>query len=750
MHPLTPLAETYEQIIGNQEPNFLRLYLNPHIAQTCFCLDRYVRTTWPQPEGLKRGKRERGEDCQSFLANAFDEALGGAIKLARYSRGAGASRSTGVILDPADRLTGFAFAALSQGRKAEFLPGLRVFGSSELGRASTAIYGDNAGLDFRAGHPGDAVTLLVLASGADHLLDQHAEAIRLLVRRNSPFVITCIDRQGLSALHKNSNSFLREIVPDIVVFDESFVDHAVPFGAFTARKSVCACWNRPGKATFHSTTFQPNSISTLQFMRCLATADPDFHARYQGLFQRSITDVSFRGNWFRRFYNPVLFRLIRATGFDTVEVRASGSFVRVNGRAIFDAVSGVACSFRGHNPADYLLELRTLGSVANERAAGDSTSSRASLHDELARRLQDLTGLEHFLPAVSGATAVENGLKLALVAQFPRRRVLALKGGFGGKTLFALTGTANRSYKQRLDPLYGDVEYVDAFGRDAEEKIASLLETGEFAIVSVELVQGVGGVRRVPENVIRRLDEGRERWDYLLLVDEVQTGMYRTGSFSVSETMGLAPDILLLGKATTDMMFPFALSLYSAKVQDLLKRQRTDLADSIRRRYEYDQGYKTVLNVLRLAEKMDMARRVAGAAALFAELLDNGFRASKVVRDIRVHGLLIGIELDTRRWPRRWLHKRLASFYLLSMLRHAQFPLLAGFCQYEPNVLKITPPLNTTADEIRHACDTIVEVLNRSLGSVLGAGLSGLVKSTSAGRKFHEHPSDAALEPVAR
>ena len=52
-----------------------------------------------------------------------------------------------------------------------------------------------------------------------------------------------------------------------------------------------------------------------------------------------------------------------------------------------------------------------------------------------------------FLPAVSGATAVENALKLALVAQFPERHILALKAGFGGKTLFALTGTANPSYK---------------------------------------------------------------------------------------------------------------------------------------------------------------------------------------------------------------------------------------------------------------------------------------------------------------
>ena len=183
---------------------------------------------------------------------------------------------------------------------------------------------------------------------------------------------------------------------------------------------------------------------------------------------------------------------------------------------------------------------------------------------ELRRRLQNLTGLDFFLPAVSGATAVENALKVALVAQFPKRHILALKAGFGGKTLLALTGTANPSYKEHIDPLYADVHYVDPFAPDAEAQIERCLQTHEFAVVQVELIQAVGGVRRVPENVIRHLDAGRKRWGYLLLVDEVQTGMYRTGPFIFSQTLGLTPDLLLLGKATSDMMFPFALTLYSA------------------------------------------------------------------------------------------------------------------------------------------------------------------------------------------
>ena len=81
---------------------------------------------------------------------------------------------------------------------------------------------------------------------------------------------------------------------------------------------------------------------------------------------------------------------------------------------------------------------------------------------------------------------------------FPRRHILALKAGFGGKTLLALTGTANPSYKEHIDPLYADVHYVDPFAPDARAQIDALLERHEFAVVQVELIQSVGGVRRDP------------------------------------------------------------------------------------------------------------------------------------------------------------------------------------------------------------------------------------------------------------
>jgi acetylornithine/succinyldiaminopimelate/putrescine aminotransferase len=687
--PAHSLLDTCEQMLREQLPNLLRLYLNPYVTQTCFCLTRYVQTTWGG-----------AEEYQTFLANGFDEALSGAIKLARYSASMGGQPTTSMIVDAADRLGPFAGAKVANGEQVEFVPGLTIIGPHD---------------DLPSIRPSDkSVGFLILVAGTG--LERHADAIRRLVQTRPPVLIICVDRDNLAAIRNGSGCWLRELAPDIVVFDESFVDRAVPFSAFTALKALYDHWNRPGRTTFHSTTYQPNTISTLHFMNCLKTADPEFHASLAADLKKIMDDLPVRRDLFARLYSPSLYGAIRVAGFDNADFRAAGDFLFADGHRIFDAVSGVACSVRGHNPRTYAEEIAALDGGANAEP-------------ELAVRLRELTGLECMLPAVSGATAVENALKIALVAQFPRRHILALKAGFGGKTLLALAGTANPSYKEHLDPLYADVSYVDPFASDAEGQIDAVLAHHAVAVVQVELVQAVGGVRRVPERMIQYLQARRQEAGYLLLVDEVQTGMFRTGTFTFSRAMGLAPDLLLLGKGTSDMMFPFALALYTCTVQQKLDSLGSDLPDAIRQKYGYQLGYRTVLNVLRYAEQYSLSQHVAESSALFARLLGEVMASCKIVREVRIYGLLIGIELDAARWPQRWFRKRLYGFYLLSMLRHREYPVLVGFCQYEPNVLKITPSLTAPPDEIQRVCATIADVLRRPFYQVVAAVVGRLIGS---------------------
>ncbi|AFY54186.1 ornithine/acetylornithine aminotransferase [Rivularia sp. PCC 7116] len=671
------LNETFEEIIRNRLPNFYRLYLNPYVAQTCLCLSEYVRTTWNQQE-----------DYQTFLANSFDEALSGAIKLARYNLSLANRPTNGLIFDPMDRLGSFVKTKV-RGEYVDFMPGLTVVSSTEeiqnINRFS------------------DSFGFLVILT----LCDDTVTKILQLVEHNNALIITCVSRESLAQLRDSKFTKAKQLSPDITIFDESFVNNEVPFGAFTAQKKLYQYWNQPNKKTFHSTTFQPNTVSSLHFMRCLEYADAIFFNSIAEDLELIHSDIKYRKKIFGNKYNSALLK------FMTADVEASGGFIYSGGHKIFDCVSGVACSIRGHNPPNYVEELQGIEDK-DERI-------------ELTNLLYQYTGIENIVPAVSGASGVENALRIALTAQHPRRHVLVLKGGFGGKTLFALTGTWSSLYKQNIDPLYADVVYIDPFAEDAVAQLDAVMQKYSIAVVQIELIQGVSGVRAIPETTIKYLQTNREKYGYLLLIDEVQTGIFRTGLFARSLLHGLKPDLLVLGKGTSDMMFPFSIVQYTENIQQKLNALGSSLIKEIQERYNYPVGYRTVLNVLHKAEEMKLEERVTKSGKLLEKLLCDRLASCKSVRDVRVFGLLIGIELNDTNWPQCWFRKQLFLLYISSMFKHSSYPVLVGFCQGETNVLKITPPLTITPEELSQICSTITQVLNKPFIQLFASAINAII-----------------------
>jgi acetylornithine/succinyldiaminopimelate/putrescine aminotransferase len=689
-------------MIRERIPNFFRLYMNPYVAQTCLCLSRYVEEAWP-PSASDH------EHWQSFLANSFDEGLSGAIKLARYTCNLNQRSPLGLVIDPERRLGPFASVSLTGSGAIEFVPMLRLVAGGDASLEAVAAFGETFGF-------------AVLLASASWIGEPLPSTLAKLLDRQSPLLVLCLDRSTLALIRDRRPGSWPGFSPDIVLFDESFVNREVPFAAFTARRALFEPWNKSGGGTFHSTTFQPNTISTLHFLDCLRRADPAFHEQLSADFARLRNQPRYCVSLLGDMYNRFLARAIESLKFDTTNIQASGHYVACRRRRIFDGVAGVASSIRGHNPDSYVSEIEEL-------------EDSEDCHEELSSRLKELTGLGHMLPAVSGASTVENALRLALVAQFPRRHVLALKGGFAGKTLLSLTGTANSFYKSYLDPLYEHVTYVDPFAPSVVKEIDTALDSHDVAVAQLELIQAVGGVRPIPQHVLDYLEEQRRRRRFLLFIDEVQTGMWRTGPFALSAQLGLSPDILTIGKGTSDMMFPFALTLYSDAVKARVDAIQPELTDAIRRRYGFEVGYKSVLNTLRRADESHLADHVREAGHLFADLLAKRLAGCRAVHAVRAFGLLIGIELDTTAGLRRYLKKRLSSFYLLGMLGHPTFPLLIGWCQYEPHVLKVTPPLSVTRSEIHQMCETIGAVLERPLHRLVGPGVGAMLK-TALRRKW--------------
>lgn len=509
------------------------------------------------------------------------------------------------------------------------------------------------------------------------------------------------------------------LAPDVVVFDGSMTDHVVPFGAFTARPDLYSPWTKKEMSTFHSTTSQPNSISTQHFLKCLERINPRLHARLRPRLDALTVDSRALLKWFRKLYHPTLGRTISGTGFDSPDVTASGHYVRRNNRRYFDGIAGVACSLRGHNPESWADDMRRL-------------QSRSGARDDVAARLWQLTGLPHHVPAVSGAAAAEQALKLALIAQWPRTHVITLRGGFGGKTLLALTGTERPFYRTGLDPLYPDVTCIDPFAPDAVEQLDQAVRDLPVALIQLELVQGVGGVREIPKALRDHLAVLQRQADVALFVDEVQTGMFRTGPFCRSSGESFVPDLLTLGKGTSDMLFPFALTLYSDRIQQRLQARRTDLPDVLRHRFGFELGYLSVLNTLLRNDQEPITPQVRDAEGLIRSFLGRELSGISTVRDIRVFGLLVGIELDLSNTLFQHLQLNAVPLYLLQMMKHPKFPLLMGYCQYEPHVLKLTPPLTIQPQEIAAIARTMSDTLRTSPLRLLSSGLQALIRARAA------------------
>jgi acetylornithine/succinyldiaminopimelate/putrescine aminotransferase len=416
---------------------------------------------------------------------------------------------------------------------------------------------------------------------------------------------------------------------------------------------------------------------------------------------------------FRDLFSPSLAKLISLAGYDQDDVTASGHYIRVGNKRIFDGVGGVACSLRGHNPPDWAKEIRELDPVE-------------SIRSEVQSRLEALTGLPHHVPAVSGAASVEHAIKLALTAHPSGSRIVAFQGGFGGKTLLALSGTAKGFYRQNIDPLYANVVYLDPFADDAASRVQQLAEEAPIALMQLELIQGVGGVREIPESLLRSIEEVRQRTGAFLFVDEIQTGMFRTGPFVRTSGNPIQPDLLTIGKGISDMMFPFALTLYSDRIDYLLKARQSTLASDLHNKYSYELGYRALLNTLRRAEHEDVSLQVARAGQRFQEELARQLKGVSLVREVRCYGLLIGIELNCRKSLMQRAGLNAAQLYLLQMMNHPGRPVLMGFCQYEPHILKFTPPLTVTEEEVVSVCRTIADTLKASTIGMLRTAISAL------------------------
>jgi acetylornithine/N-succinyldiaminopimelate aminotransferase len=216
-----------------------------------------------------------------------------------------------------------------------------------------------------------------------------------------------------------------------------------------------------------------------------------------------------------------------------------------DGRRFLDFVSGIAVNSLGHAHPELVA---AIGRQAS-RLIHVSNLYRVAEQEALADRLRAVSFAEAAYFCNSGAEAAEGAIKLARRTWFEegrpeRNRIVTLTGAFHGRTMGALAATGNAEYSRGFAPLPEGFDQIPANDMHALEAAV----TDRTAAIMFEPIQAEGGLRPITPEFVRAVEAARKRTGALLILDEVQSGVGRTGSLFAYEQLGLTPDIMMLAK----------------------------------------------------------------------------------------------------------------------------------------------------------------------------------------------------------
>lgn len=314
--------------------------------------------------------------------------------------------------------------------------------------------------------------------------------------------------------------------------------------------------------------------------------------------------------------------------YDIEPVRGRGSYVyTADGTEYLDLYGGHAVISIGHAHPAYVK------AVADQVAALGfySNSVRNSLQEQLAHKLGKVSGYSDYALFLcnSGAEANENAIKLASFAT-GRTRLLAFSGAFHGRTSGAVAATDN----PKIRAPFNTTDHVDFVPIGDSEGVTKALDTREYAAVIIEGIQGVSGIHEPGDDFLRRLREECDRTGTLLILDEIQSGYGRTGSFFAHQHSGIRPDIITCAKGIANG-FPMGGVLIAPSIKAVKGMLGTTFGGN-------HLACTAALAVLDVMEREELVQNAAEVGDYLIEHL----RAIPGVSQVRGRGLMIGFEVE--------------------------------------------------------------------------------------------------------
>ncbi|MDA7528120.1 aspartate aminotransferase family protein [Planctomicrobium sp.] len=296
----------------------------------------------------------------------------------------------------------------------------------------------------------------------------------------------------------------------------------------------------------------------------------------------------------------------------------------------------------------------------------------------------------------SGAEAIEGAIKLARLHTPPERyKIITFENGFHGRTYGAVTATAQPKYHKDIGPMMAGFSYAPHNDLDAVRQIVDK----ETAAILIEPVQGEGGVNTPADGFLQGLREICDENDMVLIFDEVQTGMGRTGNWFAHQTFGVQPDIMTMAKGIAAGVACGAIIAKDEVAPSLRPGMHASTFGG--NPIAMVAGKATVETI----EEENLLENCKQISARFKEFFDGLKEELSIIEEVRVCGAMIGVDLGINAMPA--VKKAMERGLLLNATHDT--------------VVRLLPALNITDADVTHGCEIIAEVLKEMADEASGA-----------------------------
>lgn len=358
-----------------------------------------------------------------------------------------------------------------------------------------------------------------------------------------------------------------------------------------------------------------------------------------------------------------------------------------DGNKYFDTFCGIAVCGLGHSHPAVTKAIKDQAG----RLVHCSNLYHTPLQSKLAQELCQLSGMEKVFFSNSGAEANEAAIKIARKyghdkgVQTPT--IIVMEQSFHGRTMATLTATGNRKVHAGFEPLLSGFARAPFNDEEAIRKIAA--SNPDIVAIMLEPIQGEGGLTLADQNYLKSLREICDQNNWLLILDEVQTGNGRTGSYFAYQQLNITPDVVTVAKGLANG-YPIGACLAKGKASTVLtpgSHGSTFGGNPL--------GCAAALATIEQIESNDLCKRANILGKRIITELKEELLSANYIKDIRGSGLMIGIELKE-------------SCTELVPLAKAKGLLLNVTSD---NVIRLLPPLNMTDEECDFLIDAVIQII---------------------------------------